>query len=133
MRHDDSFAADHSQRAGNSLARQADLGQPTEVRKRPAAEASVTGLLAQPDQRNRSEHPRRQHAPPGNQSRMCRKIDEARLRLARGTHQLLHLVYGNAARQLGHTADMSGTGAGRRPASGEQGWPEPSSGSEPHR
>ncbi len=43
------------------------------------------------------------------------------------------VVYGNAARQLGHAADMSGPGAGRRPASGEQGRPEPSSGSEPHR
>lgn len=36
-----------------------------------------------------------------NQSCQRRKVDEERLRLARGTHQLLHLVYGNAARQLG--------------------------------
>jgi hypothetical protein len=35
-----------------------------------------------------------------NQSCKRRKIDEERLRLARGTHQLLRLVYGNAARQL---------------------------------
>jgi len=41
------------------------------------------------------------------------------LRLAHGTHQLLHLVYGNAARQLGHAAGISGPGADRvlRPVS----------------
>jgi hypothetical protein len=45
---------------------------------------------------------------PVNQSRK-RKIDEERLRLAGGTHQLLHLVYGNAARQLGHAAGIERT------------------------
>jgi hypothetical protein len=54
------------------------------------------------------------HAPPGKPEPQRRKIDEERLRLARGTHQLLHLVYGSAARQLGHAADISGPGAGRR-------------------
>lgn len=41
------------------------------------------------------------------------------MRLARGTHQLPHPVYGNAARQLGHAADISGPGADRvlRPVS----------------
>jgi len=34
--------------------------------------------------------------------------DEARLRLARGTQQLLHLAYGRAAWQLGHPADVGG-------------------------
>jgi hypothetical protein len=41
------------------------------------------------------------------------------LRLARGTHQLPHLAYGNAARRLGHAAGISGHGADRvlRPVS----------------
>src|SRR6516164_9177227 len=37
-----------------------------------------------------------------NQGRRRRKIDDERLRLARETHELLHQVYGDAARQLGH-------------------------------
>ncbi|HYA53787.1 MAG TPA: hypothetical protein VEG33_21765 [Streptosporangiaceae bacterium] len=63
-----------------------------------------------------------------NQSRKRRKLDEERLRLARETHQLLHQVYGDAARQLGHVTGTGGAGAGPRPASGEQDRPEPSSG-----
>ena len=53
-----------------------------------------------------------------SQSRERRKIDEERLRLAPGTHRL-HLVYGNAARQLGHAAGISEPGAGQplRPVS----------------
>jgi hypothetical protein len=63
-----------------------------------------------------------------NQSRRRRTIDDERLRLARETHQLLHRVYGDAARQLGHIAGPGDPGAGRRPPSGEQDRPEPSSG-----
>jgi hypothetical protein len=36
------------------------------------------------------------------QSRRRHKIEEERLTLARETHALLHYVYGDAARQLGH-------------------------------
>ena len=50
-----------------------------------------------------------------NQSRKRRKIDEERLRLARETHELLHQVYGDAARQLGHVTDATGPDAGQRP------------------
>jgi hypothetical protein len=39
-----------------------------------------------------------------SQSRKRRRIEEERLRLARETHRLLHYVYGDAARQLGHLA-----------------------------
>jgi hypothetical protein len=53
------------------------------------------------------------------QGRRRRKIDDERLRLARETHELLHQVYGDAARQLGHVADIDGPDAGRRPASGQ--------------
>jgi hypothetical protein len=42
-----------------------------------------------------------------NQGRKRRRIDEERLRLERESHALLHHVYANAARQLGH---QSGTG-----------------------
>ena len=52
------------------------------------------------------------------QGRRRNKVDDERLRLARETHELLHLVYGDAARQLGHVTDSGGPGAGRRPASG---------------
>ena len=38
-----------------------------------------------------------------SQGRKRRRIDEERLRLARETHSLLHHVYSEAARQLGHT------------------------------
>jgi hypothetical protein len=58
-----------------------------------------------------------------NQSRRRRKLDEERLRLARETHELLHQVYGNAARQLGHAPSPGRPGAGPRPAPGDQGRP----------
>ena len=54
-----------------------------------------------------------------NQSRRRRKIDDERLRLARETHELLHLVYGDAARQLGHVTDRDGPDAGDRRAPGQ--------------
>ena len=63
-----------------------------------------------------------------NQGRKRRAVDEERLRLARETHQLLHMVYGDAARQLGHLTGPGGPGARRPPASGEQDRPEPGSG-----
>jgi hypothetical protein len=59
-----------------------------------------------------------------NQGRKRRQVDEERLRLARETHQLLHQVYGDAARQLGH---ITGT-AGRPPAPGAQDRPDPGGG-----
>jgi hypothetical protein len=62
-----------------------------------------------------------------NQGRKRRNMDDERLRLARETHELLHQVYGNAARQLGHVTDIRGPGAGRPPAPGEQDRPEPGS------
>ena len=62
-----------------------------------------------------------------NQGRKRRQMDEERLRLARETHQLLHQVYGDAARQLGHITGPGGPGAGRPPASGEQDRPDPGS------
>jgi hypothetical protein len=39
-----------------------------------------------------------------NQNRKRRRMDEERLRLARQTHRLLHHVYDQAARQLGHVS-----------------------------
>ncbi len=39
-----------------------------------------------------------------SQGRRRRKMEEERLRLAQETHSLLHHVYGDAARQLGHAA-----------------------------
>jgi hypothetical protein len=63
-----------------------------------------------------------------NQGRKRRAVDEERLRLARETHQLLHMVYGDAARQLGHITGPGGLGARRPPASGEQDRPDPGSG-----
>ena len=45
------------------------------------------------------------------QNRKRRKIDEERLRLAQETHRLLHYVYGDAARELGHlTGPVAGAG-----------------------
>jgi len=58
-----------------------------------------------------------------NQSRRRRKIDDERLRLARETHELLHQVYGDAARQLGHVPGAARPDAGQRPSSGDQGRP----------
>src|SRR5215470_13408262 len=63
-----------------------------------------------------------------NQGRKRRRIDEERLRLARETHELLHMVYGDAARQLGHITGPGGLGARRPPAPGEQDRPDPGSG-----
>ena len=63
-----------------------------------------------------------------SQGRRRRAVDEERLRLARETHQLLHMVYGDAARQLGHITGPGGPGARRPPASGEQDRPDPGSG-----
>jgi hypothetical protein len=39
-----------------------------------------------------------------NQNRKRRKMEEERLRLAQESHRLLHYVYGDAARELGHLA-----------------------------
>jgi hypothetical protein len=48
-----------------------------------------------------------------NQNRKRRKMEEERLRLAQESHRLLHYVYGDAARELGH---LAGKGAqGHRP------------------
>jgi hypothetical protein len=50
-----------------------------------------------------------------SQSRKRRRLDEERLRLAKESHRLLHYVYADAARQLGHTvppATNGQTGAG---------------------
>src|SRR6516162_7157152 len=63
-----------------------------------------------------------------NQGRKRRQVDEERLRLARETHQLLHMVYGDAARQLGHITGTAGPGGKRPPAPGEQDRPDPGSG-----
>jgi hypothetical protein len=50
-----------------------------------------------------------------NQNRKRRRMDEERLMLARQTHSLLHYVYGDAARQLGHIGEIA-----RRPESSPQ-------------
>jgi hypothetical protein len=63
-----------------------------------------------------------------NQGRKRRQMDAERLRLARETHQLLHQVYGDAARQLGHITGTAGPGAGRPPAPGAQDRPDPGGG-----
>ena len=47
-----------------------------------------------------------------NQSRKRRKIEDERLLLARQTHRLLHHVYGDAARELGHVAGPATDDAG---------------------
>jgi hypothetical protein len=60
-----------------------------------------------------------------NQSRKRRKAEEERLRLAQETHRLLHHIYFDAARQLGHAATIASPGAGS-PASGQQDQPGPS-------
>jgi hypothetical protein len=54
------------------------------------------------------------------QSRKRRRVEEERLRLAQETHRLLHYVYGDAARELGHVAvAASGTGPGQPPSGGQ--------------
>jgi hypothetical protein len=59
-----------------------------------------------------------------SQSRRRRRVDEERLRLARETHELLHQVYGDAARQLGHVSGAAGPG----PSPGGRDRPQPGSG-----
>lgn len=51
------------------------------------------------------------------QSRRRRQIEEERLRLARESHRLLHYVYSDAGRQLGH-APVTAPGPGPGPAGG---------------
>jgi len=59
-----------------------------------------------------------------NQSRKRRKIEEERLVLARETHHLLHYVYGDAARQLGHIGQIAHHPESQSPGGGEgQPWP----------
>ena len=53
------------------------------------------------------------------QSRKRRKVEEERLRLAQETHRLLHYVYGDAARELGHlVVTAAGPGDGQPPLGG---------------
>lgn len=59
-----------------------------------------------------------------NQSRKRRKIEEERLMLARQTHHLLHYVYGDAARQLGHIGQIAHH-PGNEPSAGGEGQPWP--------
>lgn len=59
------------------------------------------------------------------QGRKRRKIDEERLRLAKETHRLLHYVYGDAARELGHLVVAAGGPGDRQPPLGGQGRPQP--------
>ena len=61
------------------------------------------------------------------QSRKRGKVEEERLRLAQETHRLLHYVYGDAARDLGHLVVMgAGPGEGKsQPPLGEPGRPQP--------
>ncbi len=56
-----------------------------------------------------------------NQGRKRRALDEERLRLAQETHRLLHHVYGDAARQLGHVVRPAPPAGGPAPA-GEPGF-----------
>ena len=53
------------------------------------------------------------------QGRKRRKVEEERLRLAQETHRLLHYVYGDAARELGHlVVAAAGTGGDQPPSGG---------------
>ena len=53
------------------------------------------------------------------QGRKRRRVEDERLRLARETHRLLHYVYGDAARELGHlVVAATGPGDGRPPSGG---------------
>ena len=59
------------------------------------------------------------------QGRKRRRVEEERLRLAQETHRLLHYVYGDAARELGHLVDAAaGPGDGQPPPRG-RGRPQP--------
>jgi hypothetical protein len=51
------------------------------------------------------------------QGRKRRKVEEERLRLAQETHRLLHYVYGDAARELGHLVGAA-AGPGHEPDGG---------------
>ena len=55
-----------------------------------------------------------------NQSRKRRRIEDERLRLAQEKHRLLHHIYGEAARHLGHDTSVAAPGGGR-PVPGPQG------------
>lgn len=55
-----------------------------------------------------------------SQSRRRRKIEEERLLLARQTHRLLHHVYNDVARQLGHTGQITGDPAARPSAGADE-------------
>jgi hypothetical protein len=57
-----------------------------------------------------------------NQNRKRRKVDEERLMLARQTHSLLHYVYGDAARQLGHIGEIAHRPSSSPQANGEGGF-----------
>ena len=57
------------------------------------------------------------------QGRKRRKVEEERLRLARETHRLLHYVYGDAARELGHLGVMASEPG--QPPPGGQGRSQP--------
>jgi hypothetical protein len=61
------------------------------------------------------------------QSRRRRRVEEERLRLARETHRLLHYVYSDAGRQLGHLGVGGMPGHGKPPAGGS-GEPGPGAG-----
>jgi hypothetical protein len=62
------------------------------------------------------------------QGRKRRKVEDERLRLAKETHRLLHYVYGDAARELGHlVAAAAGPGDGQPPSGGQQ-RPQPDGG-----
>jgi hypothetical protein len=52
------------------------------------------------------------------QSRRRRRIEEERLKLTRETHRLLHYVYSDAARQLGHFSAPSLPGHDKPPSGG---------------
>jgi hypothetical protein len=55
------------------------------------------------------------------QSRKRGKVEEERLRLAQETHRLLHYVYGDAARELGHlVVAADGPGHGQPPLGGPE-------------
>ena len=55
------------------------------------------------------------------QGRKRRRVEEERLRLAQETHRLLHYVYGDAARELGHlVVAATGPGDGQPPPRGQR-------------
>jgi hypothetical protein len=66
-----------------------------------------------------------------SQGRKRRKIEEERLQLARETHRLLHHVYGDAARQLGHVGSLTGRAEDQPPPTGAEPGIEPGPGTGP--